>query len=104
VLPCGFWYGVSIVSGVGSQMRVTPAGFSTSTRVVISNVRHRGSAVDCPKRLDLLDSAKLADTSPAWRRKSRRSIDGLRKERGSCPVTKAAHVINAPVQRHNLNR
>src|SRR5437868_10768763 len=57
-------------------MRVTPEGFTTSTRVVTSNTRQRSLAGDWANALETAPgNAAVAETAPERRRKSRRSMD-----------------------------
>jgi hypothetical protein len=53
-------------------MSVGPEGFATSTRVVTSNVRHSPVGTPSANRRLVPGNARLADTAPAARRKSRR--------------------------------
>ena len=55
----------------GSHTRVAPEEVRTSTRVVSSNVRQPLGSVSANKRA-VFGSARLADTMPAERIKSRR--------------------------------
>jgi hypothetical protein len=80
-LPWGFWYSAS-TEGRGTHTRVTPAGFSTSARVVTSNVRHRpgrglnalGWAHAAGNRPDRRDAAAVTGRAAVARRKVRRFI------------------------------
>src|SRR3981081_1867926 len=59
----------------GSQTRVGPDGFSTSTRVVPSKVRPASGQAYTATIPPAFGNARLADTTPAVRRKSRRFIN-----------------------------
>src|ERR1700682_1388523 len=63
------------MSAAGSQTRVGPDGFSTSTRVVTSNVRQASDPASSANIRAVFGNARLADTTPAVRRKSRRFIN-----------------------------
>ena len=70
-----FWKGVLLMSAAGSHTRVAPEDFRISTRVVTSNVRQPSDVRSLQAGAPSLESARLADTAPADRRKSRRFID-----------------------------
>src|SRR5580692_11978962 len=69
------WKGVLRISGAGSQTRVAPEDFRISTRVFTSNVRQPSDVAPSASRQSVLDNARLADTTPADRTKSRRFTD-----------------------------
>src|SRR5580765_6619413 len=60
-------------------MRVTPAGFSTSTRVVISNVRQSLAAGLEANIRSGFGNANVAEAIPAVRKNSRRLMAWLRQ-------------------------
>jgi hypothetical protein len=72
LLPSVLWKGVLLMSAAGNHTRVGPEGLKTSTRVVTSNVRQPLEAASSENRRPALGNARLADTMPADRRKSRR--------------------------------
>src|SRR5205809_3088744 len=77
-LPRVLWYGVSCVSGVGIQTRVTPDGLSTSTRVVTSKMRHLSALAAWAKAGGASVGYMIpAVARPEKRRKSRRSMELL---------------------------
>ncbi len=55
----------------GTQMRVIPEGFKTSTRVLTSKVRHPSSSKSTANKVRAFGNAKPAETMPVVRRKSR---------------------------------
>jgi hypothetical protein len=63
------------MSAAGTHMRVAPEDFRTSTRVVTSKVRQLLEAMLSAKRRPVLGSRRLAETTLAEDRKSRRFID-----------------------------
>src|SRR5260221_14701579 len=70
-------YGASVASGVGSQTRVTPAGFRTSTRVVTSKTRQRSDGAPWAKAEGIAEgTANPAEARPVRRRNSRRCMVG----------------------------
>ena len=86
VLSSVLWYGVSAVSGVGTQTRVTPTGFRTSTRVVTSKMRHLSAAAAWANADGMVDGRAMpAEAKPVKRRKSRRSMGS------SCGVSGGAN-------------
>src|SRR5260221_11492855 len=75
VLPSVFWYGVAWVGGGGTQTRVTPAGFRTSTRVVTSKMGHLSAArVWATADAMVAGRAMTAEARPVKRRKTRASM------------------------------
>ena len=62
------------MSAAGSHMRVVPEVFSTSARVVTSNVRQGSAAASLAKTRPAFANARLAEKIPVDRRKSRRFI------------------------------
>src|ERR1700730_15031221 len=74
--PSGRRYAVSIASGTATHTRVVPAGSSTSTRVVTSNVRQASASSDgaLPNPRAGSGSANSAETIVAERKKFRRSM------------------------------
>ncbi len=75
--------GVSRIIADGSQIWVTPLGFSTSTLAVTSNIRHlsSGCTVSAKTGIDFVN-AKLAQIAPLDWRKLRRFISSPRKKKG----------------------
>src|SRR4029077_6018689 len=69
-----FWKGVGLRSAAGNQIRVTPDGFSTSTLVVTSKLRHPSASVPDANRRPTLGKTMAADATLVERRKSRRFI------------------------------
>src|ERR1700676_3707078 len=69
-----FWKGVGWINAPGTQMRVVPEDFRTSTRVVTSKVRQLSGPGASANRRPVFENAKLADRALAVRRKSRRFI------------------------------
>src|SRR6266568_2773618 len=67
-----FWNGVAPSRAAGSQTRVTPEGFTTSIRVVISKVRQPCVSVLSANICFASEQASAAETMPAERRNSRR--------------------------------
>jgi hypothetical protein len=68
---------VSRISGAGSQMCPTPSGFSSSTLVVTSKVRHPPTDGEFAKAGIVLVIAQPAQMAPFARRKFRRFITRL---------------------------
>src|ERR1700721_1905827 len=62
------------MSGAGNQMRVVPEGLRTSARVVTSKVRQWSTVVSAAKTRPAFANARLAETIPVDRKKSRRFI------------------------------
>ena len=64
-----------MINAAGSQMRVTPEYFKTSTRVVTSKVRQPAGADRFANKFPVFGNTTHADTMLVDRRKSRRFID-----------------------------
>src|SRR5215469_7019299 len=75
LLASVFWKGAGLMSAIGTHMRVVPAGFSTSMRVVTSNVRQLPGDATCANNRSALLNARPADAMHAEVRKSRRFIE-----------------------------
>jgi hypothetical protein len=67
-----FWNGASWRRAVGSHACVCPDGFKTSTRVVTSKVRQPPRPASSANANFDFGSARVAETTPLSRRKSRR--------------------------------
>jgi hypothetical protein len=78
------WKGVSVMSAAGTQTRVIPAEFSTSTRVVTSKVRQPLGATAFANKDRGFEIARPADAAAADRRKSRRFMKLLSFEKFLC--------------------
>ena len=73
VFSIGFWNGVGAPTTAGTHTRVGPDGFSTSTLVVISKVRHAASVSGAnASRGREPGSARPSDSRPEYSRKRRR--------------------------------
>src|SRR5271165_2227554 len=70
-----FWYDVLRISAAGSQMRVTPDGFSTSTRAVTSYVFQPLEDAVSASIGTAFEMASPAHTAPVDRRNSRLFIE-----------------------------
>src|ERR1700722_7363648 len=83
VLEIVFWKGVGRMIAAGTQMRVIPESFRTSTRVVTSKVRQSLDVGSCANSRTAFGSARLADAMLVERRKSRRFMSYLYNQ--NCP-------------------